>query len=124
MLAELLPDHKLIAASSMGVYADLRSNETLCNEFTSAMSELGELYHNNIASNTAASFGTDMGMCFRVPHQYSLFPTSAANGNKVMSLTLSLHSTVSLLSQPQRARQITRPTLKELLFQTRHIRVQ
>lgn len=48
----------------MDVYADLRSNETLCTEFTSAMSELGVLYHNDITNKTPASFGTDMGMYF------------------------------------------------------------
>ncbi|OBT93223.1 hypothetical protein VE01_08849 [Pseudogymnoascus verrucosus] len=72
---------EVVFKDAMGVYADLRSNETLCNEFTSAMSELGELYHSNIASNTAASFGTDMGnVSHVVPTFHGLFAIAAAKG--------------------------------------------
>ncbi|KGO61226.1 Amidohydrolase [Penicillium expansum] len=67
--------------SAMDVYADLRSNETLCTEFTSAMSEFGVLYHNDITNKTAASFSTDMGnVSHVVPTFHGLFAIAAENG--------------------------------------------
>ncbi|KFZ10557.1 hypothetical protein V502_08054 [Pseudogymnoascus sp. VKM F-4520 (FW-2644)] len=79
--AALATGCEVVFKDVMDVYADLRSNETLCTEFTSAMSELGELYHNDITNNTTASFGTDMGnVSHVVPTFHGLFAIAAEKG--------------------------------------------